>query len=66
MKIVLSADEVKAIVLERLNVDFVTSFDEVVFDGYSQFTTATIQNAPPKRESTVATAIRIQALTEEL
>lgn len=42
MKIILDFEEVKALVLARINADFVTSFDEVIFDGYSQFKTATV------------------------
>lgn len=42
MKIILDFEEVKALVLARINADFVTSFDEVSFDGYSQFKTATV------------------------
>ena len=51
MKIILDFEEVKALVLARINADFVTSFDEVIFDGYSQFKTATVcVAAKPKPE----------------
>ena len=50
MKIVLTREEVEAIVLERINRDFVAGFNTVIFDGYSIFTEVTICDVPAERK----------------
>lgn len=68
MKIILDFEEVKTIVLARINADFVTSFDEVIFDGYSQFKTATVCAATkpePVAIRTKLSAAEVAKLYEE-
>jgi hypothetical protein len=43
MKIILSREEVEAILLERVNQDFSACFNTVTFDGYRAFDAATIE-----------------------
>lgn len=42
MKIILTNTEVKEILIGYVNEMFVASFNEVTFDGYSPFKTATL------------------------
>lgn len=48
MKLVLTPEEVKAILLAKVNQDFATNFNEVTFDGYCHFRTATLEVAEPE------------------
>ena len=48
MKLVLTPEEVRAILLAKVNQDFSTNFNEVTFDGYSPFKTATFEVAEPE------------------
>lgn len=49
MKLVLTTEEVKAIVLAHINRSFDTAFNDIVFDGYGQFKTATLDNVEPEQ-----------------
>ena len=48
MKIVLTLEEVKEIVLGRINKKFESDFNAVSFDGYAVFKTATIEFTEPE------------------
>ena len=48
MKLVLTPEEVRAILLAKVNQDFSTNFSQVTFDGYSPFKTATFEVAKPE------------------
>lgn len=53
MKVILTADEVKQILLDYANAHFETEFDSVEFDSYSTFRTATLEVAEkPKAKDT--------------
>jgi hypothetical protein len=48
MKLVLTPEEVKAILLAKVNQDFSTNFNEVTFYSYSLFRTATLEVVEPE------------------
>lgn len=48
MKLVLTPEEVKTILLAKVNQDFATVFNDVSFDGYSPFKTATFEVIEPE------------------
>ncbi len=48
MKLVLTNEEVKQIILATVNRDFVTNFNDVTFEGYSPFKTATLEFVKPE------------------
>lgn len=48
MKLVLTSEEVKQILLAKVNQDFSADFNQVTFDGYSPFKTATFEVAEPE------------------
>ena len=54
MKIILTNAEVKTIVLDYVNQTFVASFNEVTFDGYSPFKTATLETVEALTSEEVA------------
>lgn len=48
MKLIFTSAEVKEILLRTVNADFSTSFNDVIFDGYSPFKTATFELVEPE------------------
>lgn len=48
MKLILTVDEVKTILLRQINQEFATDFNEVTFGGYSIFTDATFEVVEPQ------------------
>ena len=60
MKIVLTRDEVEAILLERINRDFVAGFNTVSFDGYGTFTEATIEDVPVQPKAFVQAPLNVE------
>jgi len=47
MKLVLTTEEVKALLIAKINKEFKTDFNDVTFNGYSQFHEATFVFVKP-------------------
>ncbi len=65
MQITYTAAEVKCILLDHANDRFRTNFDDVTFDGYSAFRTATLSRAEtPAEIPAAATFVQVPMVRE--